>query len=236
MSDKFTYLLLDLFTIAGPLFLSFDKKVAFYKSFKFLVPSVAITSFLYLVWDVWFTDAHIWKFNDTFLIGKFYFGLPLEEYFFFLVVPYACLFIYRCLQAYFPQLTDKRWGNWANSGIMLLSAGIFMANIHKLYTAVTFGLITITLGLILVVMRDEFKKYSAHLFIAWIVAIIPMFYVNGQLTGLPVLIYNNSENLAIRIGTIPLEDFFYNYLYMLWMIVIYEFFNSKSQNLSGSTL
>jgi len=234
MSEKFTYLLLDLFTIAGPLFLSFDKKVAFFKSYKFLAPSVAITSFLYLVWDVWFTDINIWKFNDKFLIGKFFLGLPLEEYLFFLVVPYACLFIFRCLQAYFPQLTNKRWGNWANSVIMLLSAGIFMANIDKLYTAVTFGLITTTLGLILVFMRHEFKKYSAHLFIAWIVALIPMFYVNGQLTGLPVLIYNNSENLAIRIGTIPFEDFFYNYLYMLWMIVIYEFFNSKSQGLYGS--
>jgi lycopene cyclase domain-containing protein len=236
MPEKYTYLILDLFTIAGPLLLSFDKKVAFYKSFKFLGISVGITSLLYILWDIWFTKAGIWKFNGQFLIGSYFFELPIEEYCFFLVVPYACLFIYRCLQAYLPTLTNKKWGNWANSLMMLFSAGVFMCNTHKLYTAVTFGLITVSLGLILLLYRNSFKKYSSHLFLAWVVAIIPMFIINGQLTGLPVLIYNNTENLGLRIGTIPFEDFFYNYLYMLWMIVAYEFFNSKFRNPSSSTL
>lgn len=236
MPEKYTYLLLDLLTIVGPLLLSFDKKVAFYKSYKLLSYSVGITSVLYILWDIWFTKIGIWKFNGEFLLGRYLSNLPLEEYLFFLVVPYACLFIYRCLQAYLPTLTNKKWGNWANSSMMLFSAGIFISNTDKLYTAVTFGLITVTLGVVLVSNRHTFQKYSAHLFMAWIVAIIPMFYVNGQLTGLPVLIYNNTENLDLRIGTIPVEDFFYNYLYMLWMIVVFEFFNSKFRNPSNSTL
>jgi hypothetical protein len=71
----------------------------------------------------------------------------------------------------------------------------------------------------------------SHLYVAWIISLIPMAIVNGLLTSLPVLIYNNSENLGIRIHTlpinnlqygIPVEDFFYNLLYMLWMIWIYE--------------
>jgi lycopene cyclase domain-containing protein len=119
---------------------------------------------------------------------------------------------------------------------MIFSAGIFVFNIDKLYTAVTFGLITVTLARIFLLNRKWFRKYSAHLFIAWIIALLPMFFINGQLTGLPVLIYNNTENLGVRIGTIPVEDFFYNYLYMLWMIIAYEYFSSKSQNPSGSTL
>jgi lycopene cyclase domain-containing protein len=49
-----------------------------------------------------------------------------------------------------------------------------------------------------------------------------MAYVNGVLTSKPVLIYNDAQNLGIRIGTIPLEDFFYNMVYMLWMITVYE--------------
>jgi len=236
MSERYTYLILDLLTIAGPLFLSFDKKVAFYKSYKFLGFSVAITSLLYILWDIWFTKNGIWEFNDRFLLGNYFFDLPLEEYLFFLVVPYACLFIYRCLQAYFPKLSNIKWGNWSHFTMMIFSAGIFVFNIDKLYTAVTFGLITVTLARIFLLNRKWFRKYSAHLFIAWIVALLPMFFINGQLTGLPVLIYNNTENLGVRIGTIPVEDFFYNYLYMLWMIIAYEYFSSKSQNPSGSTL
>jgi hypothetical protein len=57
-----------------------------------------------------------------------------------------------------------------------------------------------------------------------------MFVVNGLLTGLPILIYENTENMGIRIPSllpgmqygIPLEDFFYNLLYMMWMIWIFE--------------
>ena len=62
---------------------------------------------------------------------------------------------------------------------------------------------------------------------AWAVALIPMAFVNGILTGNPVLIYDNAENLGIRIGTIPLEDFFYNLLYMTWMISLYEWYKIR---------
>ena len=236
MSEKYTYLLLDIFTIAGPLLLSFDKKVAFFKDYKNFGKSLFISSLLYIIWDIWFTKSQIWEFNPTYLIGPGLFELPIEEFTFFIVVPYACLFIYRCLQTYFPSLSNKNWGNHVHSLILFISAGVFMLNLNKLYTAVTFGLITLTLLTTLVFHRNTFQKYSAHLFVAWLVAIIPMFFVNGKLTGLPVLIYNNAENLGIRIGTIPIEDFFYNYLYMLWMIILFEYFNSKSLNPSKTTL
>jgi hypothetical protein len=42
-----------------------------------------------------------------------------------------------------------------------------------------------------------------------------------------LLIYNDAQNLGIRIGTIPLEDFFYNMVYMLWMITVYEILRKK---------
>jgi lycopene cyclase domain-containing protein len=64
---------------------------------------------------------------------------------------------------------------------------------------------------------------------AWTVALIPMAFVNGILTGNPVLIYDDAENLGIRIGTIPFEDFFYNLLYMTWMISLYEWYKLRER-------
>jgi lycopene cyclase domain-containing protein len=58
-----------------------------------------------------------------------------------------------------------------------------------------------------------------------------MAYVNGVLTSKPVLIYNDLQNMGIRIGTIPLEDFFYNFLYMLWSISIFEFILQRKKKL-----
>jgi lycopene cyclase domain-containing protein len=222
---KWTYVVLDLATIAGPLFLSFDKKVAFYKKFKSLFPSIAIVSFVYLIWDIWFTSAGIWKFNPPFLLGTFFVNLPIEEYGFFLVVPYALIFIYECLKSYFPKYNFlPQLGYYV---VMLLCVMALITFHNRLYTTVTFSLLLATLVLLRIFYFRQSLKYSAHVFLTFLISLIPMGIVNGILTSKPVLIYNNLENSAMRIGTIPIEDFFYNFLYIIWVVCIYEFLEFK---------
>lgn len=227
MENRYTYLFLNLITIVGPLALSFDKKVAFYKSIPFFLKSMYITSSLYIIWDILFTKFAVWKFNTPYLIDTFLINLPIEEYIFFLVVPYACLFIYECLKAYFPDVNLHANYIWTGIGIFSLVMSIVFAS--QIYTLLTFGLIAGTLLAIYKFEKTLFNKIGNHLLLAWIVALIPMAYVNGVLTSKPVLIYNNLENCTLRIGTIPFEDFFYNLLYMLWMIVLFEKFKSKRE-------
>ena len=55
-----------------------------------------------------------------------------------------------------------------------------------------------------------------------------MFISNGLITGMwienEVERYNNLENLEFRIFTIPIEDFFYGNLLMLFNMLLYEAF------------
>jgi len=227
MPDAYMYLFLDAFTIIGPLALSFDKKVAFYKDWKYLFPSLVFVSFFYLLWDVWFTKTGIWEFNYSYLLGPSILNLPFEEYGFFLVVPYACVFIYRCLQAYSPIIKIPIEPLYY--GILLLALVLTFTYWGKLYTTVTFGLIAASMIIVrFSFLWENLRSYFNHLWLAWVVSMIPMFYVNGKLTGLPVLIYNNAENMLVRIGTIPFEDFFYNYLYIFWVVIIFEYLKSKA--------
>jgi len=92
MMDKL-YLYLDIFTLAAPLLLSFDKKVAFYKSWKYLFPAILIMAVFFIAKDVIFAAYGIWSFNDDYLIGFRLLGLHIEEWLFFIVVPYARVFI-----------------------------------------------------------------------------------------------------------------------------------------------
>ena len=52
--------------------------------------------------------------------------------------------------------------------------------------------------------------------------IIPFLIVNGFLTAIPVVLYNDAENLGVRIYSIPFEDTFYGMLLVLMNIVLYE--------------
>ena len=97
---KFTYLLINFLTIFFPIILSFDKRVQFFKSWKFIFPGLFITGLLFLLWDYVFTIYGVWSFNPDYIIGVYMLNLPLEEILFFVTVPFACIFIYECLNYY----------------------------------------------------------------------------------------------------------------------------------------
>ena len=221
-----TYLYLNVLTLLGPLFLSFDKKVAFYKDWKFFILAMLPTSLAYIIWDIIATHTLVWKFNPQYLLGINIINLPIEEYMFFIVVPYACLFIYACLKAYWPKWHSHNLNNVTSFGIILLSVICIINNPSHAYTSSTFGLLSVTYCILLF---TKYNHHLTHLIISWAIALLPMAFVNGILTGNPVLIYDNTENLGIRIGTIPFEDFFYNLLYMTWMITLFEIFKGQSQ-------
>jgi lycopene cyclase domain-containing protein len=224
--DNLTYLLLNLITIAGPLALSFDKKVAFYKNWKHFAVATLITSTIYIVWDIWFTKSNVWSFNPKFVSGNWFASLPIEEYLFFIIIPYACLFIYACLKAYVPLFSFNKSLKPIIFSLMAVSVIASCVHPTHLYTTITFGLLFFTMAALLLTRNTH---HLSHIILAWIIALLPMAYVNGILTSKPVLIYNDAQNLGIRIGTIPLEDFFYNMVYMLWMITIYEMLKKKQR-------
>ncbi|MFQ3577285.1 MAG: lycopene cyclase domain-containing protein [Cytophagales bacterium] len=219
------YLILDIFTLFGPLALSFDKKVAFYKKWNALFPAITIVGFIFVVWDVWFTEIGVWSFNDDYLIGLKIFNLPIEEVLFFFVVPYACIFIYECCKAYFPNYLSKQTQNIPFLISLVLCVVLFFAW-GKLYTTVTFLSTAILLVVLLRLNIIQQPKYG-YFWLAYFIHLIPFFIINGFLTAIPIVIYNNNENLGIRLTSIPIEDSIYSLLLLIGNVIIYEKILSK---------
>ena len=219
--------------MAGPLALSFDKKVAFYKNWKYLFPAMIIPAVFYMQWDIYFVSKGVWSFNEKYITGIKLINLPLEEVLFFFIVPYCCVFIYACIRSYFPNLKNKKG---ADLFLKIIAVGLLITGfiyLDKYYTGSTF-IFTGVFILLLYLFRNYFKSFDAISFlVSYAICLIPFLIVNGFLTAIPVVVYNNAENLGIRIYTIPFEDAIYGMLLLLMNIVIYE--KLKTQNSKPKT-
>jgi lycopene cyclase domain-containing protein len=222
------YLYLNLFTISIPLILSFDKKVAFFRNWKYLFPAIFIMAALFIAWDAVFTYYGIWSFNDDYLIGFRMLGLPLEEWMFFIVVPYACVFIYACLIAYLkvdPLKKIYRPFLLVLSFILIVSAAI---HFNRLYTSITF----FATSLLILYNLKKNQLWLSMFLLSYFVIIIPFLTVNGVLTGSfingEVVWYNPEHILNIRIGTIPVEDIIYNLMMLMMTVQLMEFFRKQN--------
>jgi len=221
---KYQYLLINFLTILFPLLLSFDKKVAFYKSWKYIWPGMAVTGLFFLAWDVLFTVKGVWRFNDHYIIGIKFFELPLEEILFFLTVPFACLFIYACLNRYVKWQVPEMASDIITNAIIVYALLNCCFNYHKLYTLVTFALALAALILVRYVFR---APWLSRFYLAYGVCLLPFYLVNGFLTSIPIVIYNNAQNLGNRIGTIPIEDHFYLLVLLLMNAAFFEYLSNK---------
>lgn len=227
----YTYLLINLFSIAIPLILSFERRVHFVSKWKYLWPGLLLTSAVFLVWDHAFTVRGIWGFNSSYLIGWSLFSLPLEEILFFICIPFACLFIYE-LVCHFQKRTV--FGTALRTALKIFIFGLIFAGMwsfHRAYTATTFFLLALFLAVHVYILRS---KYLDRFFQMYLISLIPFLIVNGLLTnGLsfidpgPAVWYNNAENLSLRVIGIPVEDFFYSMLMLLTNVTLYEYFQKR---------
>lgn len=230
MSSQYTYLIILLVSLAGPLSLSFDKKVAFYREWKYLFPAMLPAAIFYIIWDIYFLDKNVWSFSDAHVLGPKFFGLPLEEVAFFFVVPYCCMFVYCCIRAYFPNIknTVTAYFRLQLFSLVLLAAVVFAW--PRMYSSYTFFL----LGLAIVLVGHFRKRLSFfhtnYFLISYAVILIPFLVVNGFLTAIPVVLYNDTENLNFRIYTIPFEDIFYGMLLFLLDVLCFEYLRAKSSS------
>ena len=226
MDLRFTYLLLNFGCVIFPIILSFDKKVAFYKTWKYLFISIFISALFFIGWDILFTSKGIWGFNSHYIIGIYIFNLPIEEVLFFFTVPYSCIFIYEVVNVYFKRdvMGCGKPYSAVVSIICLITAILYY---DKTYTLVNAGLCFFLLVFAAFIYKSE---NLGRFFLAYFIALIPFLICNGILTSLPVVIYNNAENMNIRLFSIPLEDTFYCLSLMLLPILIMDFLKNKNKS------
>lgn len=222
----FTYLLINIFSIAVPLAFSFHPRIRFYKEWKQLFPAILVTGVFFLTWDHYFTKWGVWGFNPDYVMGIYLAGMPVEEWLFFLCIPYSCLFIYHCLNLFLEQAWWNKAGRLISWGVVGICMVLMIYGWSRFYTFATTFFLAVFILLLMIYKHDN---WMGRFYRAYLVSKIPFLAVNGLLTSLPVVIYNNEENLGRRIYSIPVEDAFYSMLMLMMVTAIYEYLKIRTK-------
>ena len=213
------YTRIDLLVLALPLALSFDRKVAFWKKWPQVFAAIAAVVLVFGAWDAWMAARGIWGFNPAHAGEIRFLHLPPGEWLFFVCVPYACLFVLACVRAYFPDRAIRIPSQVFPILAVFLFVLAFMYR-ELAYTATVFLACGLALGAMQALVPATLR--SRNFWAALGLTYLPFLVANGFLTGIPVVRYDDAENLALRVGPIPLEDFFFSFSMLGLSILVYD--------------
>ncbi|MBO6517921.1 MAG: lycopene cyclase domain-containing protein [Bacteroidia bacterium] len=216
-----------IFSLLGPLLYSFKRPVYFVNRWKDVVVASLAMMAIFVPWDIAFTAKGVWYFNHDYTIGMDVWHLPLEEWMFFLVIPFACVFVYEVMnhmvrinirEAVLPFF-------YVTYGLITFILSFVFHD--QVYTLVACGLAA-ALSLTAAFLKPSWSgKFLRMYIVIW----IPFLIVNGILTGAvtknPVVGYNAQEIIGLRIHTIPVEDSIYNFSMLFIVVAVYEYLKSR---------
>lgn len=219
---KGLYLGIVLGTFLIPFVASFLPQIPFRINRTQLFKSLIYSGLFFIGWDVIFTYFEVWGFNARFHFGFKLLGLPLEEWLFFIGIPYASLYLHRSiLHVHLKNGIPSRKNSKILSLILIGVATAFALYFYdRWYSVVNAVVFVIAIGVGQLKFSESLRKFYP----SFLVILVPFLMVNGILTGSfleePIVWYNPLEFSNLRLGTIPVEDTMYAFsmLFIPWML------------------
>lgn len=216
---KIEYLLFNLVVIIGPLLLSFDKNVHYVEKWPRVFRVILIALIPFAIWDNLVTERH-WWFNSQFTLNFQILKLPMEEWLFFVSVPFSSIFVWEVLKFYFK---NRKINQFKPNIFIYIFGGIgglalFLAG--KEYTGLVLWAITAIIWLDHFFATRLFTQLRTFQFLALVTGLTLVF--NGYLTARPVVLYDLKYQLGWHLGTVPVEDFIFGFSHILLCIILYE--------------
>lgn len=224
----YTYSLVLFFTVIVCFLASFDRRLQFNRHFYAFLKAAVLVAIPFIAWDIWFTSKGVWWFNTNYTLGVSVAGLPLEEWLFFICIPFSSLFTYFCITKFYPLQWLQGFNNIIVFFSIIICSVVALLHYDKIYTFVT-AIATISSLIYLHFIARESWLGKASL--VYTILMLGFFPVNGVLTGTglesPIVNYNPKDFLGIRMLTIPVEDAVYGYTQFLWVVFFFLKFKTN---------
>lgn len=196
---------------------------AFWRQWRSAVRALLLVSIPFIVWDMLAAHAGHWFFNPTYTLAGRLYGLPIEEVLFFVTVPLACMVVWVLLArmaqpnaAVAPRYVVKAVLYGVAAALVLLAAISEGRTYTRLALLAAAGTCLVLLWRVQLAVTKRFVLFQACSFGLFMLC-------NTLLTALPIITYGAAAVTGWRVGTIPVEDFLYNFALVNLFLVAYEF-------------
>ncbi|MDM1328801.1 lycopene cyclase domain-containing protein [Myroides odoratimimus] len=224
----YTYSLVLFFSAIICFVASFDRRLRFDRHFGAFIKAAVLVAIPFIAWDVWFTAKGVWWFNTDYTLGIVIAGLPLEEWLFFICIPFSCVFTYYCLDKFYKMEWLSGFNNLIVFVTVIVCSVVALLHYDKIYTLVTAIATILTLIYLHFIVRAKWISKASFVFSVLMLGFFP---VNGVLTGFglesPIVNYNPNNFLGIRMITIPIEDAVYGYTQFLLVLYFFKLFSKN---------
>ena len=209
------YFLFIIIVLGSALYLNAAAKLQLQRDWKaFLIAFVAVC-IPFILEDIYATDQGHWSFSDRFTSSIRLAGMPTEEILFFIAVPLVMLCIWQLVKA---RSKEKQVVHDRLYAAPLIVFGLFLFLSGGAYSRIIGPVFIVSVMVLAAIGRfhsKQFWVFQGFLLIAFLVG-------NTFLTLPPIVSYNSEAITGLRIGTIPIEDFAYNFVLINWFIIVYE--------------
>lgn len=211
----------------------------YWRRWRGLVAGFATVSGAFILWDIWAAAHGHWQFSSQYTLGLRVAGLPIEEGLFFVTVPGACMVVWELLGRTKRARQVVIHSGTLRSGFVVLSALCLLGGMMSGDSAYTRAAL-LAAGIAAVCLACQVRLAVMRQWWLFQVASFTLFLVcNMVLTGLPIVLYSLDHFSGLRIGTIPIEDFAYNFALLNLFLLVYEWAGmhgyAKLKNVDGET-
>ncbi len=197
-----------------------------YNNFGLSLPALGwalcIVSLPFIAWDVLAAGSH-WYFNGHYTLGVHFLSLPVEELLFFICIPLVCVVLFemiiqRTTDIDVPVPMPEIWVRALHIGLVITAATLLYAFNDRGYTQ----LVMFAMLVALLFMAWQGTLVRTRAFWVFQPVLLALFlFGNTWLTWLPIVAYNPEAIIGLRLGTIPIEDFFYNFSFVNLFVLAY---------------
>lgn len=216
---------LHLVLVLTPFLTLFDQRIQFFKEWKALFPAVITTGIMATIIKIALVHFKVIQYDQTHLLGQFFYEIPLESILFSFSLPFFGLAIYHFLNVRYPKNELEKYSLALSNILLGLSIAIIFFAYTKSYAVLTFSLLLLMLLGIEYVNKYRFmyKFYRAF-------GLLLIFYCLGQLLfpGLNYLEYNVSHTMKFNLIYAPFENYFLLLVQLLSAVYLFEFFKRRS--------